>query len=90
MEASTAEKPKTLPLFEGYRVTEHYLSFSGVKIEDLEVIEKLTLGQEVQLVVRGKVTGRAHKGKDDEAGNRTGAQANSVVTITSITSYDEE
>jgi hypothetical protein len=83
-------KQMRLPKFEGYSVTEHYLNFGGnIKLADQDVVDAIALGKDVTFVIRGKVVARTHKGKDDEAGNRTGASASSVVVVSSISTYDE-
>lgn len=88
-EESEADK-KGLPLFEGYRVAEHTLNFGGnIKVADQDVIDGLKLGQEITMVVRGRVVSRKFNGKDDAEGNRLPASSASTVIVESITSYDD-
>lgn len=91
--SATAEKTTQMPMFEGYRVSEHRLNFAGnVQLEDPEVIKQMHLkhGAEVVLVVRGTVTARKHRKVTDKEGNDIGLESSSVLTVESITLYDED
>lgn len=89
-EPTSPAKTIAMPLFEGYRVGEHTLNFGGnIKLSDQDVVDKLKLGQEVAIVVRGRVVSRRFNGKDDAEGNRLPASSASTVIVESIAAYDE-
>lgn len=97
--SSTAEAPKAdedvkrpsqLPLFEGHRVTDHTLSFSGnVGLEELELVKGLKLDEEVAVIIRGRVASRRHNVVKDEHGNTVKTVSSSTILIDSVTAYDE-
>lgn len=72
---SETEEPQTeepsaplmqLPLFEGHRTVETRLNFGGnILITDQELGDALKLGNEVEIVIKGRVVSRGFKSKDD-------------------------
>lgn len=90
-EEAVEAKPKQGSLFEGFRVTEHRLNVGGnIALVDADVIKELKLGAEVELVVRGYISTRGHKGLKDGEGNRVGAVSSSTLIVQSIQAYDPE
>lgn len=94
--SSTAEKeaPKKasqLTLFEGQKVTDHAVKFSGsVALDDALIVGELTMkNNEVAVVVRGRVVGRSFKKEIDKLGNVTGTVSTSVVLIEDVELLDE-
>lgn len=74
-----------LALFEGQPVHDYKLSFSGgILISDPDVIEALTLGQEVTLKVKGYVSGRGHKLKRGKDQGKRGCVSHHTLIVESI------
>lgn len=55
------DRLEELTLFEGYRVAETRLNFSGNNLIDRDLAEDLELGAEVELVITGKVVSVTHR-----------------------------
>jgi hypothetical protein len=93
--SATAEAEKTapvtqMPLFEGYRVSEHRLNFAGnILLIDADVLKQMHLkNNDVELVIRGKVVARSHKKLSDKDGNTTGAVSSTSVYVESVSAYE--
>jgi hypothetical protein len=79
------EDAPQLVLFEGQPIHEHRLSFSGnVLIGDPDLIEMLTLGQPVTVVVAGYVSDRGHKLKRGKDASKPGAVSRHTLVVQSI------
>lgn len=74
-----------LVLFEGQPIHGYRLSFSGnIELADEDVINALTLGQEVTLKVKGYVSGRGHKLKRGKDTGARGAISHHTLVVESI------
>ena len=68
---AVAEEPEAevdleqLPLFEGHRVTETRLNFSGNILVDKATAEKMGLGKPITLKVTGRVVSATHRPTKD-------------------------
>lgn len=90
-EANKVSVDTQMPLFEGYRVSEHRLVFSGhVKVVEPELLKALKLGAEdIAFVVRGRVQARGHKIDSDKEGNLLGVTSSSTLLVESVSGYEE-
>jgi hypothetical protein len=71
--------------FEGQRIVEHRVKFSGnLVLGDPDLVKALKLNDEVTLVVKGHVDGRNHKMKNGKDGGRSGAGSSSAFVIESV------
>lgn len=82
-EPAIEEEPQ-LVLFEGQPIKGYTLAFGGnIELGDPDLIERLTLGQEVTLTVKGYVTGRGHKLKRGK-GAKPGTVSHHVLHVQAI------
>jgi hypothetical protein len=74
-----------LVLFEGQPILAYRLSFSGnVVIGDPDLIEMLTLGQEITVKIGGYVSGRTHKLKRSKDASKPGAVSGHTLVIQTV------
>lgn len=80
------EEEAQLILFEGQPIKGFRLSFGGnVEIGDPDLIERLTLGQEVTVRISGYVSARSHKLKRSKDAAKPGAISHHTLVVQAVT-----
>lgn len=80
-----AEATTQLPLFEGQRVTDHAINFSGdVAVKEQDLVKAMKLNAEVEVVVRGRIVSRKHGVARDSEGNVIGTKSSSTILVESV------
>ena len=74
-----------LPTFEGQRITDHRLYFSGdIPIEDDTITARMKLNEEVRLLVWGRIVTRKHSIKRDGEGYVTAVINGATVLVEGV------